>query len=75
MADCPATQSSSPPELLTLALIRRHYVPLGTRTLFRMIASGTFPRADIAIGGKTRFWKRSTVESWITAQTDGARDE
>ncbi len=55
----------TPPELLTLTLIRKHYIPLGARTLFRMISAGTFPRADIAIGGKTRFWKRSTVESWI----------
>jgi predicted DNA-binding transcriptional regulator AlpA len=60
----------TPPELLTLAMIRRHYVPLGARTLFRMIAAGTFPKADIAIGGKTRFWKRSTVESWIAQNAE-----
>jgi len=38
-----------PPELLTLAIIRKHYLPLGSRTLFRMIATGTFPKADISI--------------------------
>jgi len=54
-----------PPELLTLAIIRKHYLPLGSRTLFRMIATGTFPKADISIGGKTRLWKRVTVVSWI----------
>jgi len=46
-------------------MIRRHYVPLAPRTLFRMISAETFPKADIAIGGKTRFWKRATIESWI----------
>lgn len=63
------SSSSSPPELLTLSMIRMHYIPLGLRTLFRMIAIGSFPKADIAIGGKTRFWKRSTVESWIEQNT------
>jgi len=57
--------AGNPPELLTLAMIRRHYVPLAPRTLFRMISAETFPKADIAIGGKTRFWKRATIESWI----------
>lgn len=65
MAETATIETQAAPELLTLSLIRKHYVPLGARTLFRMIAAGTFPKADIAIGGKTRFWKRSTVESWI----------
>lgn len=65
MAETSTVYTRFPPELLTLALIRKHYVPLGTRTIFRMIAAGTFPKADIALGGKTRFWKRSTVEGWI----------
>lgn len=56
---------SPPPALLTLALIRRHYLPVGARTLFRMISAGTFPKADIGIGGKLRLWKRETVEDWI----------
>ena len=55
----------APPALLTLALVRRFYLPVGERTLFRMISAGTFPRADIGIGGKLRLWKRETVEAWI----------
>jgi len=70
MAETMTLATPTPPELLTLAMIRRHYVPLGARTLFRMIAAGTFPKADIAIGGKTRFWKRSTVESWIAQNAE-----
>lgn len=65
MADTATIETSPPPELLTLAMIRRHYVPLGARTLFRMIAARTFPKADIAIGAKTRLWRRETVLAWI----------
>ena len=59
------------PALLTKALIRRHYVPAGERTLDRWVSSGTFPRPDIAIGGKVRYWKRETVEAWIETQAEG----
>lgn len=57
----------NPPQLLTLAMIRQHYVPIAARTIFRMISSGRFPKADIGIGGKIRLWKRETVEAWIAA--------
>lgn len=53
------------PALLTLALIHKHFVPLGIRTLYRMISAGTFPRADVRLGEKIRLWKRETVENWI----------
>jgi len=49
-------------------MIRASYVPLAQRTLFRMIATGVFPPADIRIGGKVRFWRRETVEQWIETQ-------
>ncbi len=65
----------NPPALLTLAMIRRYYVPIGSRTLFRLISSGRFPRADIGIGGKLRLWKRETVEEWIAAYTGLRRKE
>jgi predicted DNA-binding transcriptional regulator AlpA len=58
---------SEPPALLTLALVRRHYFPVGERTVFRLISSGRFPKADIRIGGKLRLWKRETVEAWIAS--------
>jgi len=61
--------SDSPPQLLILAMIRQHYVPIAARTIFRMISSGRFPKADIGIGGKIRLWKRETVEAWIAANT------
>jgi excisionase family DNA binding protein len=53
--------------LLTLAMIRAEYLPVAARTIFRMISSGQFPKADIGIGGKMRLWKRETVEAWIAA--------
>lgn len=59
------------PALLTLAIIHEHLVPVGTRTLFRWISAGKFPKPDIALGGKVRFWKRETVEAWIDQQTEG----
>lgn len=63
---------AAPPALLTKALIRRHYIPAGGRTMDRWISDGTFPRPDISIGGKVRFWKRETVEAWIDAQAEGS---
>jgi predicted DNA-binding transcriptional regulator AlpA len=48
-------------------MIRRYYVPIGSRTLFRLISSGRFPRADIGIGGKLRLWKRETIENWVNS--------
>src|SRR5687767_5590812 len=36
------------PALLTIVMIREQYVPIGTRTLFRMISEGRFPKADFA---------------------------
>jgi predicted DNA-binding transcriptional regulator AlpA len=63
------------PALLTLALIRKHYVPGGERTLRRWISSGIFPRPDISIGGKVRYWRRGTVEAWIEMQSQGSGNE
>ena len=62
---------TGPPALLTLALIRQHYFPVGERTVFRLISSGRFPAADIRMGGKIRLWKRETVESWISTHANG----
>ena len=61
------SQTEIPPALLTLAMIRRYYLPIASRTLFRLISSGRFPKADIGIGGKLRLWKRETVEAWIAS--------
>ncbi len=55
----------APPALLTKKLIVKFFVPVGERTLDHWISAGTFPRPDIAIGGKTRFWRRETIQRWI----------
>jgi predicted DNA-binding transcriptional regulator AlpA len=65
----PVHTTEVPPALLTLAMVRRYYVPVASRTLFRLISAGQFPKADIGIGGKLRLWKRETVEAWIAANT------
>src|SRR5262245_40617769 len=57
------------PALLTKAMIRQFFVPAGERTLDRWISSGVFPRPDISIGGKVRYWKRESVEAWIAVQS------
>jgi predicted DNA-binding transcriptional regulator AlpA len=54
------------PALLTKALITRHVLPISIRALDRWISSGQFPPADMAIGNKARYWRRETVENWIT---------
>jgi predicted DNA-binding transcriptional regulator AlpA len=66
MAANPFTEST--PALLTLSMIRKQYVPLGARTIFRMISAGKFPKADIASGGKIRLWRRETIQQWIDEQ-------
>ena len=57
------------PALINLKMIRNRYVPLSDRTIFRMISAGTFPKADVQLGGKVRLWKRATIESWIDEQS------
>ena len=64
----PITDSSAIPHLLTKTLIRKHFLPAGERTLDRWISNGLFPRADIALGGKVRYWKRETIVTWISSQ-------
>jgi hypothetical protein len=59
------------PALMTMALVRKYYFPMGERTVFRLIATGQFPKADICMGGKIRLWKKETVESWITRNSNG----
>lgn len=63
------------PQLLTKSLIRRHYLPVGARTLDRWISAGTFPAPDLRLTGKALFWRREAVEAWIAdrAQEGGAR--
>jgi hypothetical protein len=67
------------PLLLTDALIRQHVLPVGRRTLQRMICAETFPAPDCRLNGK-RFWRRETVLNWLaeyapTQATTGVRDE
>ena len=64
--------TGEPPALLTLALIRRHYFPVGERTVFRLISSGKFPRADVRMGGKLRLWRRETIENWVAAAAENS---
>ncbi len=74
-ADTSAPTVPAPPALLTKQLIRRHYVPAGERTLDRWISAGIFPRPDITLGAKVRYWRRETVEAWIAAQALGGGHE
>ena len=66
----PAEAATDIPALLTISLVRKHFVPIGERTLYAWISAGQFPRADIAVGGKSRFWRRETVEAWIASQAE-----
>lgn len=66
--------SDAPPALLTLALVIKFYVPAGSRTLFRWISAGKFPKPDIVFGAKVRYWKRETVEKWIEQNAAGGAE-
>ncbi|MCC6422831.1 MAG: helix-turn-helix domain-containing protein [Phycisphaerales bacterium] len=46
-------------------MVRTHYLPIAKRTFERWISAGQFPRPDMTIGGKARFWRRESVEKWI----------
>jgi predicted DNA-binding transcriptional regulator AlpA len=59
------------PELLTEKMIRAHFLPIGARTLARWVSCGRFPKADLALGGKSRFWKKESVTAWIDAHSEG----
>jgi predicted DNA-binding transcriptional regulator AlpA len=61
------------PALLTKTMIRKLFIPAGKRTLDKWISSGVFPRPDIAIGGKVRYWRRETVDAWIETQSQTQR--
>lgn len=67
-ADTVTAPQAAPPALMNQQLIRRHYLPLAERTFWRWVSAGQFPRPDLCIGGKTRLWRRETVEHWIDAQ-------
>jgi predicted DNA-binding transcriptional regulator AlpA len=64
----PAEPSDSIPALLTQQLVRKHYLPLAERTFWRWVSAGQFPKPDLSMGGKARFWKRETVRAWIDSQ-------
>jgi predicted DNA-binding transcriptional regulator AlpA len=64
-----------PPELLTKAMIKSFYLPISIRALDRWISVGRFPRAEIALGGKIRYWRKSTVLAWIEKSAKGAGSE
>jgi predicted DNA-binding transcriptional regulator AlpA len=66
----PNIAPAGPPALLTQSLVRQHYLPLAERTFFKWVSAGLFPKPDISIGGKARFWKREAVEAWIAAQVE-----
>lgn len=53
------------PQLLTMALVRKHYVPLSPSTLYEMISKGTFPTSSMQVGRKIRMWHREVVEAWV----------
>ena len=61
----PPQRPAELPELITAAIIRKRILPVGERTFWRWVSSGTFPRPDISVGGKVRLWRRETVETWI----------
>lgn len=45
-------------------------IGIGTRTFWRWVETGVFPRADLKVGKVVR-WKPSTVRRWLNAQGAG----
>jgi predicted DNA-binding transcriptional regulator AlpA len=67
----PPTPSATLPETIDADLICTRLIPVSTRTLWRWIAAGTFPKPDLRIGHKVRLWRLETVRAWIDRQTAG----
>ena len=68
-----AIATTTLPAVLTSALILRYVLPVGKRTFNRWLSDGTFPRADISIGGKVRLWKLETVQGWIAERSEAGK--
>jgi len=43
---------------------------LGVRTVWRMVAQGTFPGPTVSIGERIRRWRRADVEAWVNKQAE-----
>ena len=51
----------------------RNRIPLSKASIYRLIASGTFPKPIKTFGGRASFWLESSIEAWIAAQVTGHR--
>lgn len=64
------TRSAVLPELCGTKVICRDVLgsEISERTLRKLISSGRFPRPDVRLSAKLRFWKRETILEWIEHQ-------
>ena len=58
------------PELCGTKVIQRNVLggEVSERTLRKLISCGRFPKPDVRLSAKLRFWRRDTVLSWIAQQ-------
>lgn len=66
-----AINGSTPCRLAHDAAEVARLIGVGKRTLYRLVASGHFPRADVRLGRISR-WRRSTIENWLSAPPTGS---
>lgn len=66
-----AIDGSTPCRLAHDAAEVARLIGVGKRTLYRLVASGHFPRADVQLGRIHR-WRRSTIENWLSAPPTGS---
>lgn len=69
-----ARSSRSLPELaesgyLRLAQLAPSLVPVSPTTLWRMVASGTFPR-PVKLSARVTAWRVEDVRKWLDAQSN-----
>ena len=66
----PATPAADPPRLLARLPIVLKVTGLGRSTIYRLVASGTFPR-PVHLGPRAVAWRWSDLEHWsATRATD-----
>lgn len=62
----------SPDDLLNSAQVRQLIGAISDMTLWRWTRERGFPLPDVVIV-RRKFWRRATVQAWITAQIAGAK--
>jgi predicted DNA-binding transcriptional regulator AlpA len=46
---------------------------IGTRTIWRLLSAGRFPKPDFRLGKRVVRWRASTIEEWMESHRPRAK--